>query len=180
MHLTPISWSYSLGLACICSKFWSAWAIDPSPSCDLLRVLGIHEVQQDEYSSMVYIRRPLVSRPRLHLAVKSEDLLPSLPAQVPQQPLSPPPPPRPSIPFLLPLPEHQDAFILVNLFVLEPPFILHLYFHGWHDLRWHSTISSHCGAFFLSWHLTTDPHAFCARAWDFWEIQILSERHISF
>ena len=62
----------------------------------------------------------------------------------------PAPPPRPSIPFLLPLPEHQDAFILMNLFVLEPPFILHLYFHGWHDLRWHSMISSHCGTFFLS------------------------------
>lgn len=178
MHLIPISWSYSLGLACICSKFWSVWAIDPSPSCDLLRVLGTHEVQQDEYSSMVHIRRPPVSRPRLHLAVKTEDLLPSLPAQVPQQPLAPPPPP-PQYPFPPPS-AWAPGCLYPNESVLEPPFILHLYFHVWHDLRWHSTTSSHCGAFFLSWHLTTDPHAFWARAWDFWEIQILSERHISF
>lgn len=142
---------------------------DPSPSCGLLRGPGTHEVQQDEDSSVVHIRRPPVSRPRLPLAVKLEDLLPSLPAQAPAAPFPS------SIPFLLPLPEHQDAFILVNLFVSEPPFILHLYFHGWHDLRWRSTISSRCGAFFLSWHLSTDPHAFCARAWDFWEMQILSK-----
>ena len=86
MHTILIPWSYSLGLACICSQFWSAWARGPSPSCDLLRVLGTHEVQQDEDSSMVHIRRPPASRPHLLLAVKSEDLLPSLPAQAPSCP----------------------------------------------------------------------------------------------
>ena len=87
MHTIIIPWSYSLGLACICSQFWSAWARGPSPSCDLLRVLGTHEVWQDEDSSMVHIRRPPASRPHLLLAVKSEDLLPSLPAQAPSSPL---------------------------------------------------------------------------------------------